>query len=695
MSAIRPLTAFNKPAFYLALAFLLIGAFARIWMYGEAPPGIQHDEMFKAIEATNLIEKGDFRLFYPSNQGHEGSIVWWMAIAYTLVGSSSLMMRFPTLVFGMLTLALFYRVIADLYRPSIALIAMGLMSVSFWPIFIARVGFRSGTLPFFVLLVVWGLWRILYRNPHDPKPRFRTALWTGFSLGFALYTYASSFTLFLTYFAFLFCLIFLDKSVLKARWKELLIITGLALLMALPMVFIRLQPIGQDRASTISRPLQDLLAGQPQELIDNFWGLAGMFAFTGDPEWRYNIPSRPLFLLPIGLLVYVGAVIALLKSRRKPIHIFWLLLILFGVIPSLVTVSAPSFLRSFLIAPAIFLLIALALDTLSRFLPQPLRSRALILLAALVIIPTALADWNAYFHDWILEDQVHAIYRDDLEQLGRYLRQTGGQNELAFVSVVDPELDPLVYYFSDSPSPDEIEVVFFDSFANIVLSEQPALLFVSPFAPISPAQEYWLQSSMGTEHVGEVLRQDGALAFDIYQLEKDASSLKHTLESASQHPIYIGQAADFPDTPPAEWATPIDYPVNFGNLLQLRGIELPRPTIANTADGVNNQLFLQPLVEKSSTPFMIYLHLLDQNGQLIAQRDLMGVQPAQWNTDSIIMQDNFVVVGDAPLGTYILVMGAYNWQTNERYPILDAQGQTIADQIIIGQITITEPNTQD
>ena len=37
----------------------------------------------------------------------------------------------------------------------------------------------------------------------------------------------------------------------------------------------------------------------------------GMAAFTGDPEARYNIPNRPFFLLPVGLLAYVVLWIAL------------------------------------------------------------------------------------------------------------------------------------------------------------------------------------------------------------------------------------------------------------------------------------------------------------------------------------------------------------------------------------------------
>ena len=40
--------------------------------------------MFKAIEGRRLLESGDFRVFYPSNQGHEGGYVWALALSMAI-----------------------------------------------------------------------------------------------------------------------------------------------------------------------------------------------------------------------------------------------------------------------------------------------------------------------------------------------------------------------------------------------------------------------------------------------------------------------------------------------------------------------------------------------------------------------------------------------------------------------------------
>ncbi|PJF20348.1 MAG: hypothetical protein CUN56_16625, partial [Phototrophicales bacterium] len=120
------------------------------------------------------------------------------------------------------------------------------------------------------------------------------------------------------------------------------------------MIYIRItDPQGDNRVNSITTPLQEAQAGNHQMLIDNAFKLAGMPAFVGDPTWRYNFAGRPLFLLPIGLLVYVGFALCAVQIRRKPINIMLLGLTVFGVIPSLLTVLAPSFLRSITMLPSI------------------------------------------------------------------------------------------------------------------------------------------------------------------------------------------------------------------------------------------------------------------------------------------------------------------------------------------------------
>lgn len=667
----------------VGVLILLIAAFARIWMLGEAPPGLQHDEIFKAQEGIALIEHGDFRLFYPSNQGHESGYVWVLALAYALFGKSVMMVKFPPLVFGLLTVALMYRVLGEIFNRRVGVIAAGLTAVSFWGVFTSRVGLRAVMLPVITLLVIWGVHR-LYRSADTRSAKhWCVTLLTAFALGFAIYTYTSSFVLYIAFFAIILALIVFDRVALRRVWKHLAVIGLIATVMTLPMINVRLNdPQGQNRVSTITRPLNDFLAGKPAELIDNAWKLAGMPFFTGDPEWRYNVADRPLFATPVGLLVYVGLAVAVWRLRKQPILAIFLTLATAGLIPSLLTVSAPSFLRSIIALPAIMLFVALVLDALRD-------KRMVWSLGVIAVVVTGATDWSAYFGQWPRNEEVQSIYRDDLEQLAHTLNEQ--DTSLVLVSTTDTELDPLLFRYYQPP--EATEIVFFDGRTNIALSHNPernALLVISPWSPVSPPHADWLAETSGTTQLEPIRRQDGQIAFDVYQLDPSGDALRSRLERVQTHPVYIYNQDEFPAGRIERWAQQIDYPVNFGGIVELVGVELPRTQIASQFDGVNLQLYFRPLVDHPDIKLNAFVHMSTRGGVVHAQRDLMGIPALQWTRDLVFIQDNFVIAGATSPGSYIITMGVYDYATGERLPILNADGEQIANRLIVGRVQVVE-----
>jgi 4-amino-4-deoxy-L-arabinose transferase-like glycosyltransferase len=677
----RPLTRLGA-----ILAILFIAMFVRLWQLDSAPPGLQHDEIFKAVEGRLVAEQGDWRVFYPSNQGHEGGYVWLLGLAYALFGHSFIMIKFPAFVCGMLTVALLYRVAANAYGYRIGLLASGMAAVSFWTVFTSRVGLRAVSLPLVTLAVLWGLWSVCFARPKGTGRRWKASSLTGIVLGFAIYTYTSSFVIYAVYAVFLLGLGLIDRITLKKRWPELLFIGLVGVVMTLPMVRVRLtNDQGLNRVSTITRPWDEFKEGRPDELIDNAKRLIGMTAFTGDPEWRYNIADRPLFLLPVGLLVYAGLGLLAWQVRRKPFNLLLIALVILGLIPSLLTVSAPSFLRSIITMPGIMIFIAVAVDRLGRLF-RSYQKQAVWGIGVAAIVITAAADWPAYFDTWANHPEVHKIYRDDLEQLARYLQTH--EEPMALVSTPNSELDPGIYSFSNPPATESSNVVFFNGSTNITLTDSPALLFVSPLAPITPPHADWLTEATGTQYLGQLLNQSGDLAFDIYRLNALTDGLQGRIEQVSQEPVFVGPPDAFPSDQIADWGTVVDFPVNFGDLLQLVGVDIPRHKIFSTEDGVNIQLYLRPLVDRSPLPLNIYVHLLRLDGTVAAQRDLMGVPPPQWSSETVFIQDNYVIGGTLQPGRYILAMGLYNWSTGERSPVLDESRAAISDRLILTEIDV-------
>jgi 4-amino-4-deoxy-L-arabinose transferase-like glycosyltransferase len=664
---------------WLGILILLVAAFARLYLFGDAPPGLQHDEIFKAQEGRALIEQGDFRLFYPSNQGHEGLYVWLLGVSYTMFGTSVMMIKFPAFVVGLLTIAVAYRVIGQTVNRRVGAIAAALIAISFWAVFVNRVGLRANTLPLFALFVVGGLWWMT-RIHIQSRQQWIIAVATGAALGLSIYTYTSAFALFVAVGLFVVALMLFQRTTLRQHWRELLIVGLLGMVIAVPMVWIRLSdPQGVNRVSTINRPLTSALNGDSTELVDNFWNLAGMPYFTGDPEWRYNVAERPLFTTPVGLLFYAGFGVALWRVRRQPIVILFLAFATVGLIPSLLTVAAPSFLRSILALPAVMLFVALALDVI--------RDKRIVTgLGVVVIVITAVTDWQAYFDTWLQNDEVHAIYRDDLEAVASFAREEDSPRLL--VSTTDTELDPLLFEYLQPP--DDASISFFDGRTTIALSDQPALLMISPLSAITPPHADWLTSALGTTQLPSLLRKDGALAYEVYQLDAVAA-LASRLAQMQTRPVYIYNETNYPRGRVDEWAEATEYPVNFGNIVELVGVDLPRTEIATEQDGVNIQLYLHPLIERQDLPLNVFVHMSQLDGTVHAQRDLLGVPALQWTSDMMFIQDNFVVAGPTPPGRYIITMGIYNFQNGERLPILDASGNVIADHLVIDRVRAVAP----
>jgi len=98
-------------------------------------------------------------------------------------------------------------------------------------------------------------------------------------------------------------------------------------------------------------------------LVSNLRTYAGAFHVFGDPNGRHHLPGAP-FLDPIsglGLLGGLGLALTRLSSRANRFLILWLFA---GVLPGILTVDAPSALRTVEAAPAVYGVAALGLVAL-------------------------------------------------------------------------------------------------------------------------------------------------------------------------------------------------------------------------------------------------------------------------------------------------------------------------------------------
>jgi hypothetical protein len=671
----------------LIIVILLSGFFVRIWRFHEVPPGLQHDEIFKAEEGISLIEDGNFQIFYESNQGHEGFYVWLLGIAYAFLGKNLLMIKVVPLFIGTITIALAYRVFSKIYNYQIGILGSSLFAFIFFFVFLNRTGLRANLLLPITLITIELTVNLFVKQRFSVK----STVLLGVVVGLSIYSYTASLALILAVIIFLIYVFIVKTSVLVAHWKSIVLFVLLVAILILPMVSKRLNnPEGFNRMSSVADPLQDAYAGNWNFLTGNFIKLIGMVTFVGDPIWRYNVAGRPFIIFPLGLFFYIGAFLGLLDSKYRSQHILFLILFFSGIIPSLVTDAAPSYLRSIVALPSVVALTAYAIFRLSNWIFRDHPPLATNLFSFIFVVIILLADTYALHVTWLADEEVYAVYRDDLEQLANSIAALDA--ETIAVTALDNELDPILYSYYQ-PRGLRQEIIFFDATFNMVLPLQDGFLLVSPFAPVQYDNVSWLEARNGTEIPQNplILRQDNNPAFHVYQLYP-VQRLNDVRQNESTAQFYVGNAENqLLSTDLEVWADAYEYPIRFENILEVAFIDMPRLEISNQNDGVNLDLYLHPLQSYTSFRAQIFAHLLGNDGNIVAQRDLMGVHPSQWNSQTIVVQLNYIPLSQPiPAGEYVVAIGLYDWLTGQRYSVVDLQGNMVSDYAYVGTIHVFE-----
>jgi hypothetical protein len=93
--------------------------------------------------------------------------------------------------------------------------------------------------------------------------------------------------------------------------------------------------------------------------------------------------------------------------------------------------------------------------------------------------------------------------------------------------------------------------------------------------------------------------------------------------------------------------------------------------------------------------YVVFVHLLSDEGQLIAQRDsepVGGSRPTTtWVTDDIVSDNYGLLIPESTAsGEYRLMAGMCLPATGERLAVLDAQGQESGDMVFLGVIEVVE-----
>jgi len=331
---------------------------------GATPPGLEHDEVAHWLINQDILA-GNHALYFTEAYGHEALYHYAQAAFGALVGDHALALRLPSAYLGVLLVAAGYALGRRLFGVRVGLLSAAFLAVLFWPVFYSRLALRAMALPVLAGLSAIAWWRGWGNSAPAPASPARLIMISGLLAGLSLHTYMAARAVPIFYALFTVYLALFHRAAFRARWRGIVVFWLALAAVALPLViFLAGNPGAEARIGEVDAPLRALLAGDPRLVLSNAAKIAAGFALRGDPLWRQGIAGRPIFDPVLGALFYAGVALCLWRWR-EPRYAFLLLWLAASVIPSLVTVDAPSTIRMITLVPVVMIFPLLAVARLS------------------------------------------------------------------------------------------------------------------------------------------------------------------------------------------------------------------------------------------------------------------------------------------------------------------------------------------
>lgn len=429
----------GKKTVLLLGVVLIIAGFLRFYHLSVTPPGLYPDEAMDGNNALQALRTGDFKVFYPPNNGVEGLYANVEAGLISATGTREpWTLRFPSALFGFFTVLGTFFLARELFRKvrghnSIALLSAFFLATSFWHVNFSRIGFRAIMAPFFA---VWALYFLL-RSVRETRLKQNAwlAVLGGIAFGLGFYSYISYRVMPL---ALLLLIPFFRKE--KHFWRAVGIFVAATFLVALPLglYFVQNPADFMGRTSQVSIFSS---ANPALEVLRNTTKTVGMLNFAGDGNWRHNFAGRPELFWPVGIAFWIGVALGLRTVFRKDMWLgatereelpslkfayllcfAWIALAALPVVFS--NEGIPHALRAILMIPPIMILAAAGGVKVYEWLLRKFSREANMIHFTALVVLSLLAFEGAYtyFIAWGHNPNVQGAFNADYAALGREIR---------------------------------------------------------------------------------------------------------------------------------------------------------------------------------------------------------------------------------------------------------------------------------
>jgi 4-amino-4-deoxy-L-arabinose transferase-like glycosyltransferase len=666
--------------FWLLVVTLLIAAGLRLWQIGTLPPGLHYDEAADTIIAQQIARGESAPIFVAAYTGKEVLFFYWAAAWMKLIGPSVFAMRLAAAMLGVLTVAVTYWTVRELFASCIlhpvrkmqeaggkiiALLAMIFIATSFWHVLMSRLGFRSIAEPLVQALALAMLFRGLRLN------RWGWIVAAGALIGLNLYTYLAA-RLFPVAIAAICCfLIAFDRGQRKRRVAQFIVVTLAALIVFAPlgMYFLNHPDAFLTRIQQVA-PHGDQLAA----LLENAGRALGMFFLDGDPYIRFNLPGRPLFSLVWGVLFVIGLIIAgvgVFRGRtiwRKTAYFSLISTTLIMLLPTALALNeiTPSNLRAIGLMPLVFVFPALGTwwvikrmkDEGGRMKLWLTRPQALTAVMLAVLLVAGLETGAVYFGQYVREPQLYVQSDGDLADIAQWLNTHDTNGEPVYLAALHyrhPTVAALAEKF------DEVKWIAGDR--GMVLPDGPGYLI---FARLGLPDEQWLHKVLpDAALIDQPLAPDGATSYRVYHLDAQ--------------PVVTPQ---------------VKLNVNFGNIIELLGYD--NDVASANDDDVHVTLYWRVLNKPDRGDYSTFAQLRDARGFEWGKGGSFDYPAEQWTPGEIIVNRIDVPISaGAPPGDYELRVGWFSPETQQRINVVASDGGFGGTVARLSPIAIDQITTDD
>ncbi|VAW31150.1 hypothetical protein MNBD_CHLOROFLEXI01-3604 [hydrothermal vent metagenome] len=610
----------RQPVWAITFILLVAAALRLVGLNNVSPPGIAHDEVANWLIDRTLLA-GEHAIYFSRAYGHEAGFHYLQAGFVALIGDNVLVLRLPSAFAGLLGVAVTFALTRKLFGKNVALMAAGLLAVLFWPVFYGRLALRAILLPLVAGLSAYFWWQAWLEegvngcggervkkqitpsplHPLTPSPYLLSGLFAGLSL----HTYMAARALPIFYGLWLGYLALFHWRDFRKRWRGIVLFVVMFAIVAAPLaIYLQSNPGAEFRLGEVDAPLQALLAGDLQPVLENGLKLLGMFGFVGDPLWREGVPTAAVFEPIVALLFYAGLLLCLWRWRQ-PRYAFLLIWLATAVTPSLVTINAPSHIRSILVLPVLTLFPALVmhslgqLSTVSRYLSTKSSKRLLLTLLLFYASRTSVL----LFSTWPNGGDVPFVWQAAFTEMADYL---DGRSDLTAAAIAGWSPSTM-----DSPTMtllrqrDDLPLSHFDPQGGTLIlpNAKPVVVLRPSDLPLDP---FW---------------------------EAQLSNWGARIEPLTPSPLHPFTAYTLPQQPPNQLQNKMD--IQFGDELRLLGYEW-------LADG--ELLLLWRVMAVPTSPRQLFAHTLDADGNQLAETyrfdapDPQGLWFPHWQRGDLIYQ---------------------------------------------------------